>query len=57
MLVEIYSENANNGKGVREIAEYFRLKKKQIKNWIYRFNRKPTKLEAGIKPKPKERIR
>lgn len=38
MLVEIYSGNANNGKAVREIAEYFRLKKKQIKNWIYRFN-------------------
>lgn len=39
MLVEIYSENANNGKAVRETAEYFRLKKKQIKTGsIYRFN-------------------
>ena len=45
-----------NGKTVREIAEYFGLEKKQIKNWINRYNRKREKLAAGIVPRPKGRL-
>ena len=45
------------GKTVREIAEWFGLEKKQIKNWITRHNRAQDKLVAGIMPRPKGRPR
>ncbi|WP_242962227.1 imidazolonepropionase, partial [Faecalibacterium sp. An192] len=41
----------------QEIANQLGLSKVQIKNWINRYNRKQTKLEAGIFPKPKGRPR
>ena len=41
----------------QEIASQLGLSKVQIKNWINRYNRKQTKLEAGIFPKPKGRPR
>ena len=41
----------------QEIANQLGLSKVQIKNWINRYNRKQTKLEAGIFPKPKGRRR
>ena len=37
----------------QEIAERLGLSKVQIKNWINRYNRKQTKLAAGILPRPK----
>lgn len=36
----------------QEIAERLGLSKVQIKNWINRYNRKQTKLAAGILPRP-----
>ena len=39
----------------QEIANQLGLSKVQIKNWINRYNRKQSKLEAGISPKPKGR--
>ena len=41
----------------QEIANQLELSKVQIKNWINRYNRKQTKLEAGIFLKPKGRRR
>ena len=41
----------------QEIANQLGLSKVQIKNWINRYNRKQTKLEAGVFPKPKGRRR
>ncbi len=37
----------------QEIAKRLGLSKVQIKNWINRYNRKQTKLAAGILPRPK----
>ena len=45
------------GKTLREIAEHFRLEKKQLKDLVTRYNRRQKKLEAGIMPKPKGRPR
>ena len=39
----------------QEIADRFGLSKVQIKNWINRYNRKQSKLAAGILPRPKGR--
>jgi len=37
-----------SGKNRREIAERFGLTLKQVERWITRYNRKQTKLTAGI---------
>ena len=41
----------------QEIANQLGLSKVQIKNWINRYNRKQTKLEAGFFPNQKGRRR
>lgn len=41
----------------QEIADRFGLSKAQIKGWINRYNRKQAKLEAGIVPRTKGRLR
>ena len=46
-----------NQLGLSKVANQLGLSKVQIKNWINRYNRKQTKLEAGIFPKPKGRRR
>lgn len=46
------------GKTQREIAEYFGLRDKQVvKELLKRERRKERKLEAGILPRPKGRLR
>ena len=45
------------GKTRREIAEHLGLTKKQVKDWINRYNRKQARVAAGIPPKPKGRPR
>ena len=45
------------GKTRCEIAEHLGLTKKQIKDWINRYNRKTARTTAGIPPKPKGRPR
>lgn len=42
------------GKRRREIAESLGLEKKQIKDWINRYNRNERRLNAGILPKKRE---
>ena len=41
----------------REIADYFGLNLKQVKNWVNRHNRAQRNLANGIIPKPKGRPR
>ncbi len=41
----------------QEIADQLGLSKSQIKSWITRYNRKQAKLEVGICPRPKGRVR
>lgn len=45
------------GKSRREIAESLGLEKKQIKNWISRYNREQARVKAGLKPKKRGRPR
>ena len=45
------------GKTRREIAEHFRLEKRQIAWWVSRYNKAQAKLAAGISPRPKGRPR
>ena len=45
------------GKSVREIAEYLGLTKKQVKSWVTRYNHRQERIAAGIPPKPKGRPR
>ena len=39
----------------QEIADHFGLTKKEVKDWITRYNRRQAKLEAGILPRAKGR--
>lgn len=41
----------------QEIADYFGLEKKQIKNWVSRYNREQARLAAGLPPKQRGRPR
>lgn len=41
----------------QEIADALGLEKKQIKNWINRYNQTQAQLKAGIKPRPQGRPR
>lgn len=45
------------GKTRQEIADHFGLDKKQIKNWVNRYNREQAKLAAGLVPKRRGRPR
>ena len=45
------------GKTRREIAAHLGLEVKQIGWWVSRYNRKQSKLAAGILPRPKGRPR
>ena len=45
------------GMSNREIADYFGLNLKQVKNWVNRHNRAQKNLADGIVPKPKGRPR
>ena len=45
------------GKTRQEIAEYFGLEKRQIKDWVKRYNHRQAKLAAGIMQRPKGRPR
>ena len=45
------------GKTRQEIAEHLGLTKKQVKDWINRYNRKQARVATGIPPKPKGRPR
>ena len=44
-------------KTTKEIADELALAKKQIKNWVNRYNHRCKKMAAGITPKPKDRPR
>ena len=46
-----------SGQTLREIAVYFGLEKKQLKNLVNRYNRRQKRMEAGIMPRPKGRPR
>ena len=39
------------GKTRQEIADHFGLDKKQIKDWVNRYNREQARLAAGLAPK------
>jgi len=45
------------GKSRQEIADYFGLSKKQIANWVTRYNRGRARLAHGILPRKKGRPR
>lgn len=45
------------GRTRQEIADYFGLSKKQIKNWVTRYNKMQAKLSKGILPRKKGRPR
>jgi transposase len=45
------------GKSRREIAECLGLEIQQVKGWVTRYNKRQTKLSAGILPRPKGRPR
>ena len=45
------------GKTRQEIADYFGLEKKQIINWVTRYNREQARIKAGKPPRPKGRPR
>ena len=45
------------GKTRREIAEHLGLTKRQVEQWVTRYNRRQRKLAAGIVTKPKGRPR
>lgn len=47
----------NAGKTCQEIADHFGLSKKQIKNWVTRYNKEQAALEMGITRKAKGRPR
>ena len=46
-----------SGKTKREIAEYYGLKKEQVKELLKRYRRRERKIIAGIAPRPKGRPR
>lgn len=45
------------GKTRQEIADHFGISKKQITNWVTRYNKKQAALAMGITPKGKGRPR
>ena len=45
------------GKTRREIAEHLGLEKRQIKDWVRRYDHRQAKLAAGIIPNPQGRPR
>lgn len=45
------------GRSRQEIADYFGLSKKQIVNWVTRYNKEQAKLSKGILPRKKGRPR
>ncbi len=45
------------GKTRQEIADCFGLSKKQVKNWVTRYNKEQAKLTKGIQPRGKGRPR
>ncbi len=45
------------GKTRQEIADYFGLSKKQVKNWVTRYNKEQAQLAKGIQPRRKGRPR
>jgi transposase len=47
----------NNGLSIRETAEHYGLKPRQIENLINRHNRRKKKIESGNPPKRKGRPR
>lgn len=50
-------ELKREGKTNRKIAQMLGVDKECIKNWVARFNRQQRKLDAGIKPRPKDKPR
>ena len=56
-LEPVILQMRKEGKTRREIAEHLGLTKKQVKDWINRYNQKQVKIAAGIPPKPKGRPR
>ena len=41
------------GKTLREIAGHLGMTKRQVEQWVTRYNRRQRKLAAGIVPRPK----
>lgn len=50
-------EMREKGKSRQEIADYFGLSKKQIVNWVTRYNKEQDQLSKGLLPRKRGRPR
>ena len=54
-LEPVILQMREEGKTRREIAEHLGMTKRQVEQWVTRYNRRQRKLAAGIVTKPKGR--
>ena len=56
-LEPVILQMREEGKTLRDIAEHLGLTKRQVEQWVTRYNRRQRNLSAGIVPRPKGRPR
>ncbi len=56
-LEPVILQMREEGKTLRDIAEHLGLTKRQVEQWVTRYNRRQRNLSVGIVPRPKGRPR